>query len=210
MHAEPGEGERRRLGAIADQRTELEHAPVGLELARLAALHDPDLDGHLVEEAEREQLQLVVDVLAAPDRLVDAEADVAILVVGQVVERLRHLDRGAHEILLGQLLGKLLDEVRGERLARLAGLRLGRGQRRGARESQNGADRRATHRRPSGPLADPPHLSPCSANPSRDLLGPRWPRDEELHWRSGRLPLLKHRPSAAVGAFFAPVTSLLI
>src|SRR5690606_20295551 len=92
-----------------------EQRAVGLELPHPAVLDEPDVDGNVVEIAEREELQLVFEALSAPDRLLRTEADVAILVVGELGKRLRQLDLRPGEGTARELRGSSLDDIGGER-----------------------------------------------------------------------------------------------
>ena len=90
VDAEAGEADRRRIGlGLADQRAELEERVVGLQRPRDAVFDDVDGDGIFVEPPGRQQVQLEVAALAAPDRALATEADVAVLVVADVGPRLR-------------------------------------------------------------------------------------------------------------------------
>src|SRR5690606_32638679 len=93
----------------------------GLELPHPSIFDKPDVYGRVVDVSEREELQLVVEMLAPPDRLLGTEANVAVLIIGELRERLGQLDLRLGERPPGQLDGKALDDLaRKRRLLPLA------------------------------------------------------------------------------------------
>ena len=93
VDAEAGEAVRRSGIHLADERPESKEALVGHETLGGAVLDEPDLDGRVEKPAHGQQLDLEVEILAAPDRLIGAEANVAELIVGELAERLRQRRR---------------------------------------------------------------------------------------------------------------------
>ena len=85
----------------------------------LATFRDPDVDRGIIKVADGQVLQLVVELFTAPGRLFGAEADIAILVVGQVVERLGHIDLGCHEFARRKAFGQFLHVVGSNGFARV-------------------------------------------------------------------------------------------
>src|SRR4029079_15925924 len=83
------------------QWTESEEIGDVVELRLLAVGDDEDVDGGGVVEAGMKEIEGEAVRLALPDRLVRIEADIAILVVGEIVEAGRHRDLLFDERLLG-------------------------------------------------------------------------------------------------------------
>jgi hypothetical protein len=98
-----------------------EDGAVGLELARSAIVDDPEIDGNIVEPAERQQPNLIAELLGAPDRGLGPEPDVAVLLGSQSIERRRCVDMGLYELAVGKLLGELAHVARREGLAVIDG-----------------------------------------------------------------------------------------
>ena len=96
---------------VADERAERKEVLVGDNAACGAGIDDPDLDGGVEQPSHRQKLHFEVGLLAAPDRLVGAETDVAELIVGELPERRRHRIGGLGERPRRQILGKLLHEA---------------------------------------------------------------------------------------------------
>jgi len=120
MNAKAGKSERRGFGTGAHERAQREQAAVGAELVHLPQrlIDDPDVDRHVVQPAHREQLNLEIGFVALPDRLIGPVADIAILIVAELVERFGQLDRRFAELCFGKGLGLRLDGIERERRRR--------------------------------------------------------------------------------------------
>ena len=101
---------------LGRQRAESEQVGTVVDARRLAVLDDVDVDRGREQEARVEQVEGELVRLALPERLVRVEADVAVLVVGELFPARRHGDAHVFPGLLGQRLGQLADVVLGEGL----------------------------------------------------------------------------------------------
>ena len=123
MDAKAVEAEVAQLVEIEPVLAEVEQGRVEGQRPLAGRLDHVDLDRLGDGPTLQEQHQLERQFLAAPDRLVRAEADVAVLVVVEVPDLLGHADRRRLVGLLGQRLSPLGDVLEAEGERRRAGQR---------------------------------------------------------------------------------------